>query len=458
MTDSILIVDDSTFIVDGLVALLKKSYTPIPSFGGEECLEILRTVTPSLIILDIMMEPMDGWETLARIKNNPKTRRIPVLMFSAKKISPEEAEAHRIIIDDFLTKPVNPKKLIEAIEKVLARQESNKRIIGSWEAAGVSREIIDEYLAIKTNLDVDVSLLAVMNKQLEMAHPDAENRGELERSVAALTSRIAESRASIDSFCHEQSGVLPLQDPAGSTVPPAAAMPKTEDDISQKTASLEEPSKVPGAPQELPVPAPEHPPPVPPRPEVAERIQEPVEVPLTESTAPFIPPPVSPPVSPQTIGLSPKVEKPEPGMDPAPAPDATGEDKPAESPIVWPKVPPTTSSSPGPVTAGGRPDAGSLFDPFEKPAPEASPVPPMVPEQQAVATEPRSGAGISPPSPALPGAGTKTPSMQSPATTRRQVPEPVAESPSRDHPPAPAGGFFSRLIAAIAALFSKKRL
>ncbi len=92
MTDSILIVDDSSFIVEGLVAILKKSYRTLAGYGGQQCLDILKKEKPSIIILDIMMEPIDGWETLARIKENPDTRKIPVLMFSAKKISAKEAE------------------------------------------------------------------------------------------------------------------------------------------------------------------------------------------------------------------------------------------------------------------------------------------------------------------------------------------------------------------------------
>ncbi|MFA6226715.1 MAG: response regulator [Methanoregula sp.] len=110
LPDTILIVDDSSFIVDGLVAILKKCYRPIAVYGGQQCLDILRNVKPSIIILDIMMEPIDGWETLSRIKENPDTRYIPILMFSAKKISAKEAEEHRISIDDFITKPITPKK------------------------------------------------------------------------------------------------------------------------------------------------------------------------------------------------------------------------------------------------------------------------------------------------------------------------------------------------------------
>jgi len=89
---TVLIVDDSPYIVDGLVALLKrKGFSTVASHGGEEALTLLVSTRPDLILLDIMMEPMDGWETLGKIKADPATRDIPVLMFSAKKITPEEA-------------------------------------------------------------------------------------------------------------------------------------------------------------------------------------------------------------------------------------------------------------------------------------------------------------------------------------------------------------------------------
>ncbi len=84
--NTILVVDDSPFIVDVFVTMLERGgYRTVAAYGGEECLEILKTVTPDLILLDIMMEPMDGWETLEKIKENSQTKEIPVLMLTAKR-------------------------------------------------------------------------------------------------------------------------------------------------------------------------------------------------------------------------------------------------------------------------------------------------------------------------------------------------------------------------------------
>jgi CheY-like chemotaxis protein len=203
MTETILIVDDSTFIIEGLVAILKKSYRPLAAYSGEQCLEILKSEKPDIIILDILMEPMDGWETLARIKTNPQTRDIPVLMFSAKKISPEEAEEHRISIDEFISKPVTPHKLIEAIENVLSRKKANRADIENWKDAGIEQVKIDEYITLTTNLEVDLGLLQNMKVQHDLVHDDKNNLDLLEKEITAIEQRVHEEKRHAEELSRE---------------------------------------------------------------------------------------------------------------------------------------------------------------------------------------------------------------------------------------------------------------
>jgi len=199
MTESILIVDDSTFIVEGLVALLKKSYRPIPSYSGEECLAILRKTTPSLIILDIMMEPMDGWETLSRIKEDPKSRHIPVLMFSAKKITPEEAREHSLNIEDFVSKPVNPSQLLDAINRVFERRKHVEMEAVVARDAGFDAALVAEYAALRKSIEVDRNLLDVLKKAAAIKRPgqeeadsDAAEIGRLEGKLQVDEQRLRE--------------------------------------------------------------------------------------------------------------------------------------------------------------------------------------------------------------------------------------------------------------------------
>ncbi len=165
MDTTILIVDDSPYIVDGLVALLKrKGYATISCNGGEQALSTLATTRPDLILLDIMMEPMDGWETLGKIKANPSFADIPVLMFSAKKITPEEAQEHCLSIEDFVSKPVNPAQLLEAINRVFERRRSVTTETSQARDKGVDPALISEYAALRKSIEVDKNLLAVLRK------------------------------------------------------------------------------------------------------------------------------------------------------------------------------------------------------------------------------------------------------------------------------------------------------
>ena len=189
--DTILIVDDSPYIVDGLVALLKrKGLKPIATHGGDEALAVLATVTPDLILLDIMMEPMDGWETLDRIKSNPATKDIPVLMFSAKKITPEEAEQHCLNIEDFVSKPVNPSQLLEAIQQVFTRRSSVKKTTLTAKDAGLDPVIIEEYSALRKSIEVDQNLLCVLKKSTGMHLAGGATNPEDTAAIRKLESKI----------------------------------------------------------------------------------------------------------------------------------------------------------------------------------------------------------------------------------------------------------------------------
>ena len=107
--------------------------------AGKRHLSPLSTTKPDLILLDIMMEPMDGWETLGKIKANPATGDLPVLMFSAKKITPEEAQEHCLNIEDFVSKPVNPAQLLDAINRIFERRKAVKTEAMQAKDTGVDR-------------------------------------------------------------------------------------------------------------------------------------------------------------------------------------------------------------------------------------------------------------------------------------------------------------------------------
>ena len=191
MYNTILIVDDSPYIVDGLVALLKrKGFNPIATHGGDEALALLVTTKPDLILLDIMMEPMDGWETLDRLKANPETKDLPVLMFSAKKITPDEAKQHSLNIEDFVSKPVNPAQLLEAIKQIYTRRCDVKAQSQGARDAGVESTIVDEYAALRKSIEVDNNLLCVLKKACDMTNVGREAPPEDLAAIQTLEAKI----------------------------------------------------------------------------------------------------------------------------------------------------------------------------------------------------------------------------------------------------------------------------
>lgn len=200
MEKTILVVDDSPYIVDGLVALLKrKGFNPVACHGGEEALVTLSTMQPDLILLDIMMEPMDGWETLGRIKADTALADLPVLMFSAKKITPEEAEAHSMSIEDFVSKPVNPALLLESINRVFARRDAVKTEVMQAKDKGVDPSLISEYSALRKSIEVDKNLLVVLRKSSgthlpgrEIPEDDLAAINRLEAKILADEKRLGE--------------------------------------------------------------------------------------------------------------------------------------------------------------------------------------------------------------------------------------------------------------------------
>ncbi|WP_332450850.1 response regulator [Methanoculleus sp.] len=160
---TILVVDDSPMIVDVFVTMLERGgYRPITAFSGEECLEVLDATPPDLILLDIMMEPMDGWETLGKIKTNPATRDLPILMLTAKPLTPEEANEYGAYIEDYILKPTTHHQLYDAIERVLARRHSIAADIERARAASVDPRIIDEYERLSKSVDINKRLLKIL--------------------------------------------------------------------------------------------------------------------------------------------------------------------------------------------------------------------------------------------------------------------------------------------------------
>lgn len=122
MNARILIVDDDfeTLRMVGLM-LQHQGYEIIAASNGEQALSLAGTEQPDLIILDIMMPSMDGYEVARQLRANPQTENIPILMFTAKTQVDDKIAGYNAGADDYLTKPVHPAELIAHIKALLSR-------------------------------------------------------------------------------------------------------------------------------------------------------------------------------------------------------------------------------------------------------------------------------------------------------------------------------------------------
>jgi two-component system OmpR family response regulator len=122
----VLVVDDNAYIVEGLTEILKrKGYFPIPCRGGEEALQLLRSTKVDVMLLDISMQPLDGWKTLERVRTDPSIADTPTIIFSARKSLENEAGNCQWHVDAVLSKPVNTGSLIAAIEQAIGKKRNS---------------------------------------------------------------------------------------------------------------------------------------------------------------------------------------------------------------------------------------------------------------------------------------------------------------------------------------------
>ncbi|MHC4498820.1 MAG: response regulator [Planctomycetota bacterium] len=116
----VLVVDDNQQNLELLQAYLEDlDCRTVPAYDGPEALEIVAKDKPDLILLDVMMPKMSGFEVCKRIKNNPKTTGIPIIMVTALN---EYGDIERAIdcgTDDFLSKPINKLELLTRVKTML---------------------------------------------------------------------------------------------------------------------------------------------------------------------------------------------------------------------------------------------------------------------------------------------------------------------------------------------------
>ncbi|MCP4219896.1 MAG: response regulator [bacterium] len=124
----ILMVDDVAMNLQILGNILRRrGYRVAPANNGIQALEVIEELQPDLVLLDIMMPELDGYEVCRRIKENPKVNEIPVIFITAKVATEDIVEGFKAGAIDYVTKPFNPSELLARVSTHLELKKSRDR-------------------------------------------------------------------------------------------------------------------------------------------------------------------------------------------------------------------------------------------------------------------------------------------------------------------------------------------
>ncbi|MBS1514975.1 MAG: response regulator transcription factor [Bacteroidetes bacterium] len=160
----ILVVDDEKDIVDILKYNLEKEheFDVLTAYNGKEALSLVEN-NPDLILLDIMMPELNGFDVCKQLKQNPATAKIPVIFLTAKENEIDEILGLELGADDYIHKPLSPRKVIARVKSVIRRSNVEHEKNGK----------IDEIIKFK-NLEVDSLTHSVKINKKEVFFPKKE--------------------------------------------------------------------------------------------------------------------------------------------------------------------------------------------------------------------------------------------------------------------------------------------
>ena len=123
----ILVVDDEERMVRFIrMNLEHDGFQVSEAFNGKQAIQRIRDVTPDLILLDVMMPDMDGWEVYQQMKADQTTRNIPVIVVTAKAQNIDKVLGlHIAKVDDYIAKPFGPQELMDSVERIIGQKATS---------------------------------------------------------------------------------------------------------------------------------------------------------------------------------------------------------------------------------------------------------------------------------------------------------------------------------------------
>jgi len=152
---TVLVVDDDQMIANLYGMIIERlGHRAVIAYSGEECLRLLEREDPDLILLDILMEPQDGWMTLTEIRGGRGMQRVPIVMVTGKQLSPDEVRKYGMLIDGYVMKPFELEKLSEILDLVKGHREERDAAYDRAIAAGADRETARRFAELTVHLPV----------------------------------------------------------------------------------------------------------------------------------------------------------------------------------------------------------------------------------------------------------------------------------------------------------------
>ena len=180
MQKTILVVDDEKDILEMLkYNLEKEGYKVLTARDGKKALEQARNL-PSVILLDVMMPEMDGWEVCKHLKRDTRTAAVPVIFLTAKGTEFDEVLGLELGADDYIVKPISVRTLLARIKTALRRRET------SGDASPASSEILH---VDKLEINIPNYTATVGNKELFLTRKEFETLVYLARNRGRVITR-----------------------------------------------------------------------------------------------------------------------------------------------------------------------------------------------------------------------------------------------------------------------------
>ena len=166
--NKVLIVDDDEHIVELIKLYMdKEGFDTVTANNGKKAVELFKSEAPAIVILDVMMPEMDGWQVCREIR---RVSNIPIIMLTAKGETFDKVLGLELGADDYMVKPFEPKELLARVKAVLRRSDTKESNVG--------KEIVFPNLTINLSnyeLKINGNIVEVPPKELELLYFLASN-------------------------------------------------------------------------------------------------------------------------------------------------------------------------------------------------------------------------------------------------------------------------------------------